>query len=289
MPVITYSPPPTYSPPNFRRLDSAWSIAMTFVNKIDEEAEARHRAWVEERRQKEAQLRADAAEPLKSHVYTALVDQDNVQVWRCARPDSNCHGFDIMITRFGIAVVGDIANLTFTVGASYGIEFLAGKDISYYIHSKLDEKCRTKEFDEAAFRDAIVNGVCERIVDNSQTDEAYDALPDWISNEATRAQDASGKWDELLAFVEAKHDAHPYGEDDHEFWDQLNDCLNEANNISYTEEAHQFMGANDEVAGLGCEWWEIRVDKPSESLIRELYMINHAAKAIMAQKALAAA
>ncbi|MNP64983.1 hypothetical protein D3C76_1605370 [compost metagenome] len=72
-------------------------------------------------------------------------------------------------------------------------------------------------------------------------------------------------------------------------WDELNDRLGEANNISYVEEAHQFMSAHNEETGLGCDWWEIRVDKPRESLIRELYMINHAARAIIEQKAAAVA
>lgn len=45
-----------------------------------------------------------------------------------------------------------------------------------------------------------------------------------------------------------------------------------------------FMSEHHEVLGLGCDYWEISIDKPRDSLINRLYMINHAAKAIVAQQ-----
>jgi hypothetical protein len=253
-------------------------IAMSYVHQVNEQAEAKRRAYIDMRQQREAALRQEAADALKEHAYTALVDLAEVQVWRCARPGTSCYAFDIMMTRYGIAVVGDIANLTFTVGLGYGVEFLAGKDIEYYIHSKLDEKCRAKEFDEHSFRRSILNGVCERIIE-SATDEGYEALPDWVRDEDLR----DDHWDALLEFVDSRHEAIVFGEDAYDFWDELNDRLYEANNIGYIEEAHQFMLDHHECTGLGVDWYENRVDKASENLIRELYMINHAAKAIVAQ------
>lgn len=257
---------------------------MSYVQQVNEQAEAKRRAYIDMRQQREAGLRQEAAQTLQEHTYAALVDQEKIKVWRCAKPGTSCYAFDIMMTRFGIAIVGDIASLTFTVGLAYGIEFLAGKDIEYYIHSKLDEKCRIKEFDEHRFREAILNGVCGLIVEAS-TDEEYETLPDWVRYEDLRG----GQWDALLEFVDGRHEAITFGEEGHDFWDELNDRVYEANNISYTEEAHQFMHEHHESTGLGVDWYEHRVDKPSENLIRELYMINHAAKEIVAQQAAAAA
>ena len=46
-----------------------------------------------------------------------------------------------------------------------------------------------------------------------------------------------------------------------------------------------FMSEHHEELGLGCDYWEITIDKPRDSLINRLYLINHAAKAIIAQQA----
>lgn len=231
-----------------------------------------------------AERTAEAADRLKDHTYRALSDTPECQVWRCAKPGTSAYAFDIMITRFGIAVVGDVANLTFSVGMSYGLEFLAGKDIGYYIHSKLDEKCKTREFDDPAFRAAIIAGVCELIVDGASDDEVYDALPDWIREEKARGLDGS-RWHDLRNFVKAE--ARKDDADDK--WDEWSDLLAEASDIGDEHHAGVFMNEHCETLGLGPDWWEIRVTTPAESLIRELYMIRHAARAILAQTQAAAA
>jgi len=226
---------------------------------------------------------AEAAEYLKNHQYRPLVDADDVKVWRCKQPGTNAYAFDIMLTRYGIAVVGDIANLTFGVGLGYGLEFLAGDDVGYYIHSKLDEKCKTRDFDKAAFRGALIDGICQRISDEADYD-AYDELPAWIREEKERGPTGS-RWPELRAFVrvEARKD------DADEKWGEWVDLLAEATDIGDQHQAGVFMNEHCETLGLGPDWWEICVTTPSESLIRELYMIRHAAREILAQKQSAAA
>lgn len=225
-----------------------------------------------------AEREAEAAEYLKDHAYRALSHTPECQVWRCAKPGTSAYAFDIMITRFGIAVVGDIANLTFSVGMSYGIEFLAGNDIGYYIHSKLDEKCKTREFDEPAFRSALISGVCELICQGVD-DEQLDALPEWVREEKSRGPDGS-RWHDLRQLVSAE--ARKDDADDK--WDEWSDLLREASDIGDEHHAGVFMNEHCEVLGLGPDWWEIRVTTPSSSLIRELYMIRHAARAILAQR-----
>lgn len=229
-----------------------------------------------------AERAAEAANTLKNHQYQALVDNDDVKVWRCKQPNTTAYAFDITLTRFGIAVVGDIANLTFGVGLGYGLDFLAGDDVGYYIHSKLDEKCKTRDFDEAAFRRALIDGVCQRISDEADGD-AYDELPAWVREEKERGMDGSC-WHDLRAFVRAE----ARKDDADEKWDQWEDLLAEATDIGDQHHAGVFMNEHCETLGLGPDWWEIRVTTPSESLIRELYMIRHAALAILAQKQAAA-
>jgi hypothetical protein len=222
--------------------------------------------------------RAWATERLKNHQYRPLVDADDVKVWRCERPGTSAYAFDIMLTRYGIAVVGDIANLTFSVGLGYGLDFLAGDDVGYYIHSKLDDKCKKRDFDETAFRSALINGICQRIADEADCD-AYDELPAWVREEKERGPDGS-RWAELRAFVQVE----ARKEDADEKWDELVDLLAEATDIGDQHQAGVLMNEHCETLGLGPDWWEIRVTTPSESLMLELYMIRHAALAILAQK-----
>ncbi|MDT4873079.1 hypothetical protein FQZ97_1083050 [compost metagenome] len=167
---------------------------------------------------------------------------------------------------------------------SYGIEFLAGDDIGYYIHSKLDEKCKTRDFDEPAFRAAIIAGVCGLIVDGSNDDETYEALPEWVREETARGVDAS-RWHDLRQLVKAE----ARKDDADNKWDEWSDLLAEASDIGDENYAGVFMNEHCETLGLGPDWWEVRITTPAGSLIRELYMIRHAARAILAQTQAAAA
>jgi hypothetical protein len=95
----------------------------------------------------------------------------------------------------------------------------------------------------------------------------------------------AGRWVELRTLVKEHLKAIEYGAASRDFWDSLNDRLNEADDISYVEQASMFMSEHHEELGLGCDYWEITIDKPRDSLINRLYLINHAAKAIIAQQA----
>ncbi|MBC2658601.1 hypothetical protein H7A76_24450 [Pseudomonas sp. MSSRFD41] len=244
--------------------------------------EQRHQDWIAKRKAEEAKRRDRAAECLKDHQYTVLADTDQLKAWRCKAPGTNCYAFDILMTRLGISVVGDIDGLTFSVGLSYGIEFLAGDDIGYYIHSKLERHCQEREFDEEAFRAALVTGICSQICENTHDDDQYAALPEWMRNDGGIGE--AGRWEELRELVNAKLRPLKFGDEGYDFWDELNDRLYEADHVECTEQASLLMSEHHEVLGLGCDYWEITIDKPRDSLISRLYLINHAAKVILAQQ-----
>ncbi len=244
--------------------------------------EQRHQEWIAQHKAEEAKRRERAAECLEDHEYTVLADTDQLKAWRCKAPRTICYAFDILITRFGVAVVGDIDGLTFSVGLSYGIEFLAGDDIGYYIHSKLERHCQEREFDEEAFRAALVTGICSQICENTHDADPYAALPEWMRNDGGIGE--AGRWEELRELVKAKLRPLKFGDEGYDFWDELNDRLYEADHVECTEQASLLMSEHHEVLGLGCDYWEITIDKPHDSLINRLYLINHAAKAIVAQQ-----
>lgn len=59
------------------------------------------------------------------------MENDHLQAWHCAKPGTIHQSFDIVITSFGIAVMGDIAPLMFNAGRQQGISWLASDDIEY--------------------------------------------------------------------------------------------------------------------------------------------------------------
>ena len=57
-------------------------------------------------------------------------------IYHCHKPGTSTYSFEIILGKMGIYVGGDISSLSYRVAR--GIEFLAGKDVDYYQHSKLE-------------------------------------------------------------------------------------------------------------------------------------------------------
>jgi len=72
----------------------------------------------------------------KDFEYKQILDSGDYSIWYCGRKGTSIYSFEIFLGCRGIAVVGDIDPLIFRVAR--GLNFLAGDDIDYYIHSKLD-------------------------------------------------------------------------------------------------------------------------------------------------------
>ena len=112
------------------------------------------------------------AEPyLAEFEFTRLVESESVEVWRCKKRNSGMYSHDITITSRGIAVVGDMDGLLFNVGSDYGMHFLAGDDIAYYMHSKLEAQCKEREFN----RDGFLCFVAQELL--YRTGDQLDLLP----------------------------------------------------------------------------------------------------------------
>ncbi len=241
-------------------------------------AEQSRQAFIARRKKTEQEYLARAAENMAQHEYTCLMQQDNLVAWRCKDPKSTAYAFDIMMTRFGIAVVGDIDNLTFTVGLGYGLKFLAGDDVTYYLHTKLDASCKKREFSEDLFQVVLMRAIIQEL--HSDCDEEIIInLPDWMQDEDLVE---ASNWPAFRAEVLKQRRDLDNGDDRWMHWDNL---LDEAAEIGFTEEAQLFMRDNAKELCLGEEWYENRVDEPAQGLVQCLYMINHAAKAIMSQQA----
>lgn len=231
---------------------------------------------IEQRKKRRAELEQEAVQTLAQHVYTPLAQTQDCQVWRCARPGSSAYAFDIMMTRYGISVVGDIDGLTFSVGLGYGMSFLAGDDVEYYIHSKLERQCQERELDEDSLREQVLRGIAEMIC-NHVSDDDWSALPEWIREDSQRAAD---HWSNLASFLEERIANDGPGDE----WDDWSTLVDEVSVIDHLDEAQRYVRDYHEQLGLGEDWWEIRLDRPAYSLMSRLYMVRHAAKQILQQQ-----
>lgn len=214
-------------------------------------------------------LAADTAEWLKDHAYTELVNTNGVEVWRCQKPNTIHLAFDICITRFGIAVFGDIGSLAFSVGASYGMAFLAGTD-GDYIYEKLEASSKVTEFDRAAFVWHVEDAICQLL--STSRESAPEWMADYPANQGRGSEIEAWLLDncavdhELSALVVALREAWAFEDG------------------AYPSKAHEWLTDHEELLDIGDSWeWSLR--KPTDSVLRRLARVRHAAQMIVAQKA----
>jgi hypothetical protein len=214
----------------------------------------------------EKQYRKWAIDILKGFVFTSLVDSsivDSIDVWRCKNPDTSTYAFDIMITRYGISIMGDISNITFRVGASYGMKFLAGKDVEYYIHSKLDTAFYEKnDFDEQSF----MNGVAHRIGD-ALWDELDGDAPAWFNTRECTSKKLKSWLDKKPSKIENL--SLDYQEE-----------FQMAGHVTEIREAEDYL-VGSSLFNDPNSWPSYKMT--SSSMLYELYLINEAARRIIAQ------
>lgn len=226
-------------------------------------------------------LIARVAEDLAQHRYTCLVNQNGVEVWRCARPGSSCYGFDICVTRFGMSMMGDIGPLVFHVGSSYGINFLRHQSDGY-LHEKLDGDIKREVIDFDTIRDTVCGCVAGRIEYEFPSDE----VPEWIAE----IQDKGATLEQAEQLVEWMRERDE-AEDERLPFHDLADVVEEVETFadgrdSETVLAYEFLQNNEELIG-GSDLWESKIGKPCPQLMARLFYVRHAANAIMALKELA--
>jgi hypothetical protein len=220
---------------------------------------------------------AQAAENVANHtveLVSGVGKYGTNEIWRCTNNGSSCYGFDLVISRFGIAMYGDVDSLVFGVGSSYGIEFLARQSVCGYMISKLEPEYREKrELDEDKLRQVLVEQGCQLLeaefvpyVEEGQDD--YNGLPEWLHSADYRDQDLNKVLEELK-----KHaPEHPHCKFE-EFCDCVEELLEDrAPNGLQAVEA--FLAENCTELYLGPEWYEYAISKHDSRLIQRLEMLR---------------
>ena len=212
-------------------------------------------------------LETDVAEWLKDHVYTELTNANGVELWRCQKPGSHNLAFDICVTRYGTAVFGDIGHLTFDIDARYGIHYLANTGYSN-LHGKLAKTCKEEWIDLDAILDTVRDCICtvlddEEVVYPGGLD--INALIGWLDVKGAEELGPDlpfSEWAELLARVGR---------------------FDEGSSRDIVP-AYDLLGESEELLRTS-DLWESTISKPSDHVWRKLFYVQHAAGAIMDQKA----
>lgn len=225
-------------------------------------------------KEKFARELAYAAENVANHTVERICGRGPTEVWRCTNNGSSIYGFDLVISRFGIAMYGDTDSLVFSVGFNYGIEFLARDSVCSYMISKLEAVYREKrELCEESLKQVLTEAGCRLLEDkfvpyvDSDTEE-YVELPEWIGS--TDSKDVT--FEKVIGEMQ-KHAP----EQEHMFFDMFPDCaetLLEERMHDGLQSVQAYLQENYGDLYLGPEWYEHNISKYPSSLIQRLEMLR---------------
>ena len=205
------------------------------------------------------------------------------EVWRCKKPGTGIHSFDISTTSRGTAVMGDLDGLLFGVGSDYGMRFLAKDDIPY-IHSKLEHQCREEEFGVDLFTEACYEMTKQRLEEIEE--DASGNVPECPNGLAGTQR---LQW--LVDTIRDAKAAHRLPHMADLAYRYLDTFLVEAVQLAKRQglpgeqlaRARQFFEAKAGGA-VPHDWYDYRLTRPTHDLQVRLHMVHLAAKAIEALK-----
>lgn len=192
------------------------------------------------------------------------------EVWHCGKKGSSSYAFDICIMPMGIAVCGDIGKLTFDVYGR-GIDFLAGKDIGYYIHSKLSHNCKETQFCEKSFYAHVIEWILSSFENKS-------FISDFTYEEFEKLQEEENFTDFFDNCQKMYFDCD-VSSDEHDYLFSLYDFINEVQEVNDNKSAHELL-CNTSFLSFD-DSWECDFTKMSDGLWFKLNMINYAAQQVM--------
>lgn len=211
-----------------------------------------------------------AASNVKDHTVVRICGNGPTEVWRCTNNGSSSYGFDLVISRFGIAMYGDVDSLVFSVGSQYGIEFLARKSVCQYMISKLESEYRNKrELCEDLLKQVLVEAGCRLLEDKFESYSDGDddiELSEWVGGSAPISL-------EMVIEEMRKHEP----EQEHTLFDMFilaAETLTEERMHDGLESVQSFLQENYTDLYLGPEWYEYTISKYAGSLITRLEMLR---------------
>ncbi|MCK2122071.1 hypothetical protein [Pseudomonas sp. PNPG3] len=207
-----------------------------------------------------------AAERMKDHQYTLLAKTEAAEVWRAQKPGSSAYAFELAITPRGMAAYGDIGSLVWEVGSAYGLKFLAGTDDDY-VYNKLDHRVRAEELDQEHLVEAVYDSILELLDErapeliwlgrNTPLPERVAELEAWLQGN-TALEAHAGQFAALVVALRACQNLE-------------DDSVRGARD--WLTEHYELLEVGDNDFDLG---------RPCSSVMRDIYMVRHAAQQILA-------
>jgi hypothetical protein len=237
--------------------------------------------------ERELQTKEYAIEATKKLVPKLLAQWGDIgsEVWECSQPGSSNYATTICVSRMGISMMGDARCLVFNVGSNYGIPFLAGKDVLYYIKSKLEYIFQEQEFDIEVLKHTVADRILSFLGDHIDLFiDAYGAetlsIPTWILPYIDKG-DGELKYDELKSWMDnvlypllTKHDAIDMASD-------IDSCVDLMDNTEYMNNPYDAYRLLQDFDVFHIEGEDIHCMRTKDSLIFKLFFINELAKKIM--------
>ena len=220
---------------------------------------------------------AQAAENVKDHQVSLVMKNGANELWRCTNNGSSVYGFDLIISRFGMACYGDCDSLVFKVGASYGTAFLARKSVDGYYIEKLEPEFREKNaLDEDALRALLLSRGVDLWDHRAQPGAEFEE-PDYfepVRDGATMPKQLEQFINWLRGMLEHEDPAVQLFAGYFEVWiDKVEELLEEHihDDVRATE---AFLNLNQDDLFLGSEWYETSIRTYDGRLIQRLEMLR---------------
>lgn len=167
-----------------------------------------------------------------NHEVTCLIDNDEIEAWRFMKPDTRDCQIDIMMTKYGMAMVGDYGDFTFYVGRSYGMAFLANPSKGY-VAQKIHPECKKYDLDKPRMYEICLEEVkeylSEKLEDNDFKENINEqlnlrALGDYLENMFSNCMTGSGNdynlVDDMITFISDVKRLEEVDEAHHYFYEQ---------------------------------------------------------------------
>jgi hypothetical protein len=185
-------------------------------------------------------------------------------IYHCHKPNTSNYSFEIILGKIGIAIIGDFTNITFKIARD--LTFLAGDDVDYYIHSKLDHiYYDLKEIDQSLL-DNYLKETLLIALDDFEHDEDGNITFPTKSSSLQELVDYYDKHNLNQDTYDSRQNPKPY----YTAW-ELYSKLSSASDLTL----QQIWEIIHDYGECPC------ITKPSENVMFTLYMTNHAAKKIL--------
>ena len=207
-----------------------------------------------------------AAEAQKDFIYDKYEAGDYI-IYHCHKPGTNSYSFEIILGKMGIYVGGDIDAIVYRVAR--GIEFLAGGDVDYYQHSKLEHAYYDKvQLDVDLLKGYLADTLWEALEEirdwEDRPEEQPDTLEKIVKIYESREFLCRDKW-EVVGELKQHNKAW-------DLYNELKDCRDLPEIYQIIRDSSYYNGEMPTLT------------KPDEGVMFCMYMVHYAAKKILEQE-----